>query len=380
MQYRSFGPLDWKPSALGFGAMRLPIRGDDYSQIDEPQAIRMIRYAIDHGVNYVDTAVTYHRGASEVVLGKALQDGYRQQVKLATKLTPWKVEKREDLDPFFEAQLERLQTDYVDFYLFHALREKTWGPLREMKVFDWAERLLADGRIRHLGFSFHDSFDIFQEIIQAYDDWTFCQIQYNYMDVEHQAGTRGLKYAADQGLAVVVMEPIRGGQLAADPPPQPIQELWDSAPCRRTPADWALQWVWNHPEVSLLLSGMSEMRHVRENLASAGRSGPGTLSREELDLVARVREKYRQLAPVPCTKCQYCLPCPNGVNIPRVLEIYNEAIMYNNIQMGQRAYNWVGDEEKGDVCAQCGECLDVCPQEIPITEWLEKAHQVLSNA
>jgi predicted aldo/keto reductase-like oxidoreductase len=380
MQYRTFGKLDWKPSALGFGAMRLPVIDDNPGKIDEPEATRMLRYAIDHGVNYVDTAYPYHEETSETFLGRALQDGYRQRIKLATKLPSWLVKVAEDCDRYLNEQLERLQTETIDFYLLHGLNEERWPKLRDLNVFDWAEKAMADGRIRYLGFSFHDRYEVFQEIVDASDQWTFCQIQYNYMDEEHQAGTRGLKYAADKGLAVVVMEPIRGGQLARNPP-QAIAELWDTAAPRRTPADWALQWVWNHPEVSVVLSGMSTMEQVKQNVASASQSGPGTLTADELALIARVRDKYRELCPIPCTQCRYCMPCPSGVNIPRVLEIYNEAIMYNSHQTARDAYNlWLNKEERADLCTQCAQCEEVCPQEIEIVEWLAQIHQLLDES
>jgi predicted aldo/keto reductase-like oxidoreductase len=380
MQYRTFGKLDWKPSALGFGAMRLPTIGGESAQIDEQEATRMVRYAIDHGVNYVDTAYGYHRGESEKFLSRALQDGYREKIKLATKLPMWLVKATEDFDRYLDEQLEKLQTDHIDFYLFHGLRNERWSVVKEQQLLGEAENALADGRIRHLGFSFHDEFEVFKKIIDGYDSWTMCQIQYNYMDIEHQAGTRGLQYAADKGLAVVIMEPIRGGRLAADPPPDPIMKLWKSASHQRTPAEWALQWVWNQPEVSVVLSGMSTMEHVVENVESADRSGPGTLSHEELELIARVRDTYRELAPIDCTACEYCLPCPNGVNIPRIFSIFNEAIMYNELRSARNAYKWLEAEARADVCEQCGECVELCPQGIPISDWLEKAHALLSEA
>ncbi|MGD9317608.1 MAG: aldo/keto reductase [Anaerolineae bacterium] len=377
MQYRSFGNLDWQPSALGFGAMRLPTIDDDPSQIDEPEATRMVRYAIDQGVNYVDTAYPYHRQASEPFLGRALQDGYRERVKLATKMPVWLVEGAEDFDRYLDEQLERLQTSHIDFYLLHGLGQARWPTIRDLNVFDWAEGAIADGRIRHLGFSFHDQYELFEELVDASDLWTFCQIQYNYMDIEYQAGTKGLKYAADKGLAVVIMEPIRGGRLANKIPPT-VQEIWDGASIQRTPAEWALQWVWNQPEISLLLSGMSTMEQVEQNLASAGRSGPGTLTAEELALYDRVREEYDKLCPIPCTDCKYCLPCPSGVNIPRVFEVYNDLMMYGDENRAQMVYNvFMNEDERANLCIDCGECLEKCPQMIEIPDWLAKAHEVL---
>jgi len=376
MQYRTFGSLTWKPSALGFGAMRLPVINGNAALIDEPEATRMIRYAIDHGVNYVDTAYRYHQQTSEVFLGRALQNGYRQRIKLASKLPLNLVHTTQDFYRLFYEELERLQTDYIDFYLFHGLREKSWQKVLELRLIEQAEDAIAKGLIHYLGFSFHDRFEVFKDIITGYDGWTFCQIQYNYMDEAYQAGTKGLKYAAAKGLGIVIMEPIRGGQLTINPPPD-ILKLWDTAPTKRTPAEWALQWVWNHPEVSLVLSGMSTMAQVEQNVASAENSGPGKLMPDELALIDRIRYKYRELSPIACTNCKYCLPCPSGVNIPRVFEIYNDAQMYNTLKRPRRLYSKLGDEERADKCRQCHECEELCPQEISIPDWLIKAHRTL---
>jgi predicted aldo/keto reductase-like oxidoreductase len=379
MKYRRFGKLDWQVSALGFGCMRLPVIDGEHSNIDEPEATKMLHYAIDHGVNYLDSAYGYHGGNSERFVGRALKGGYREKVKLATKLPCWKVEAAEDFDRLLNEQLEKLQTDHIDFYLLHALREESWAKVRDLGVRDWAGKAIADGRIGRIGFSFHDKYEVFQEIIDAYDGWTFCQIQHNYMDIENQAGTKGLRYAASKGLAVVIMEPILGGRLVN--PPQPIQDLWDTAARKRTPADWALQWLWNQPEVSVVLSGMSTMQQVEENVASAGLSAIGALTAEELSLVDRIRTRYQELCPVPCTKCNYCLPCPNGVNIPRNFTIYNEGVMYDKADGARRAYNqWFSEEERANLCIQCQECEEKCPQNIPISEWMPVVHAVLGES
>jgi uncharacterized protein len=377
MQYRAFGRLDWKPSALGFGAMRLPVLNHNSKQIDEPLAQKMVRWAIDQGVNYVDTAYPYHGGNSERFLGKALGNGYRDRVRLATKMPSWLIKDRSDFDRYFNEQLERLQTDHIDFYLLHGLGADRWASLRDLHVLDWAERAMSDGRIGHLGFSFHDRYEAFQEIVDAYDNWTFCQIQYNYMDVDYQAGTRGLKYAADKGLAVVVMEPIRGGQLAKAPSPS-VSALWDRAPHRRTPADWALQWVWDQPEVSLVLSGMSTMAQVRENVGSASISGAGSLTDTERGLFEAVRTAYHDLIPIPCTGCGYCQPCPSNVTIPRILALYNDAVMYDDAQGARNHYHFIDEAQRAASCVQCGECEPKCPQRLPIREWLEKANELLA--
>jgi len=379
MKYRKFGKLDCEVSALGFGAMRLPLTGNNPADVDESESIRMIRYAIDHGVNYLDTAYPYHAGRSEVVVGRALRDGYRQKVQLATKLPSWFVKETGDCDRYLNEQLERLQTDKIDFYLLHGMNKTAWPKLRDVDVLRWAEGAMADGRIGYLGFSFHDDTDVFKEIIDAYDGWTFCQIQYNYMDIDYQAGTRGLKYAADKGLAVVVMEPVRGGRLAQ--PPESVARLWAGADNQRSPVEWALQWVWNQPEVSVVLSGMSTMEQVVENVASADRSGSGILTTDELAIIDQVREAYLSLIPVSCTGCGYCMPCPNGVDIPRIFALYNDAVIYNDTRSPRIIYGGAQGfraEQRADQCIECGECLELCPQAIAIPEWLQKAHQLLA--
>lgn len=378
MKYRRFGRLNWQVSALGFGCMRLPTKSSEPTDIDEPEAKRMIRYAIDQGLNYVDTAYPYHGGESEKVVGRVLRDGYRDRVRLATKLPCWLVETAADFDKYLNEQLHKLQTEHVDFYLLHSLNKGSWPKVRDLGVLPWAEKAIADGRIGHLGFSFHDEYAVFQEIVDAYDGWSFCQIQYNYIDIANQAGTKGLQYAASRGLAVVIMEPLLGGRLVK--PPAPVQALWDSAKTKRTPAEWALQWVWDQPEVSVVLSGMSTKQQVQENLASAGRSGVGVLTAEDQAIVAKVREKYAELCPIPCTKCGYCMPCPNGVDIPRVFGVFNEGSIYNSVESARFEYShWVPEAARADKCIQCRQCEELCPQHILISEWMERVDEVLAK-
>jgi len=354
MKQRKFGKLDWKVSALGFGAMRLPIVGNDAAKINEPEAIRMIRYAFDNGVNYIDTAYVYHRGTSEVLVGKALQDGYRKKVKLATKMPTWLVKSQEDMDKYLDEQLTRLNTEYVDFYLLHGLDNERWSKLTDLKVLDWLEKKKEEGKIKHLGFSFHDEYASFKRIIDSYDRWTLCQIHYNYVDSHYQAGMRGLKYAASKGLAVVIMEPIAGGRLAIKPP-QEIQAIWDKAEKRRTPAEWALQWLWNQPQVSVVLSGMSTMEQVIQNVRSANRSGPSSLAEKDLRLINLVARKYKQYGYVGCTGCGYCQPCPEGVNIPKIISLYNEYFMKDrNDEIKKKYWEHITPESQAKRCARCG--------------------------
>jgi predicted aldo/keto reductase-like oxidoreductase len=374
--------------------MRLPTTGEGVfvpelkgtvAVIDESTSMEMLSYAIEHGLNYLDTGYPYHGGACEPFIGRFLDEyGYRDRVKVATKQPVWLVERHEDFDRLLNTQIERLRTDHIDFYLLHGLRRAWWRQVYDLGVLKWAEGAKADGRIRHLGFSFHDTADALVEILEAYDGWELCQIQYNFIDVdqEHnmQAGTEGLEVAASKGLAIVVMEPLRGGRLATAPPS--VQALWDRSPVKRTPAEWALRWVWNHPEVSVVLSGMTTLQDVKENLATADVATPNSMTEEELALVSQAREEYRSLCPIPCTKCYYCMPCTNGVNIPGNFALYNTARMYNTLESERTAYERrMGHEEDSQAsrCVQCGQCEEVCPQHIEIISWLERVHEVLGE-
>ncbi|MGA9189759.1 MAG: aldo/keto reductase [Methanosarcina sp.] len=334
MLYRKILKNGDELSILGFGCMRLPVKED--GTIDEERATQQVRYAIDHGVNYIDTAWPYHMGESEPFLGRALAVGYREKVKLATKLPSWLVESREDMDKFLNAQLERLNTDHIDYYLIHGLAGEVWDKLEPLGVTDFLDKAKADGRITNAGFSFHGPIEDFKRIVDAYP-WTFCQIQYNFMDEKHQAGTEGLEYAASKGLGIIVMEPLLGGNLASPVPPE-VEEIWDEAEVKRTPAEWAFRWVWNHPEVTVVLSGMNEESQVEENLKIADEAYPDSLTEAEVQLVSRVEQKYRQLMKIGCTGCQYCMHCPSGVNIPECFSIYNNLHMFGNVDGAKFTY------------------------------------------
>jgi hypothetical protein len=360
--------------------MRLPTNDKVGSSVnvDEKEAIAMIRYAIDQGVNYVDTAYPYHGGNGEIVVGRTLRDGYREKVRLATKSPVWALRKAEDFDTYLNEQLKKLQTDHIDFYLLHGLDKQRWTNILNLNVLQKAESAIKDGRIRNLGFSFHDKYETFKEIIDGYSGWTLCQIQYNYMDANNQAGTKGLKYAASKGLAVVVMEPIRGGRLSN--PPKDIQEIFGGYEKRRTPSHWALQWVWNQPEVSVALSGMSTMKQVEENIHSASASAPNSLGPRELKVIERAQKAFRGRTAIPCTKCGYCMPCENGINIPTNFEMYNDAIIYDDPGTARMRYNrFMTEKERANACKQCKKCEEKCPQKIPISELMPKVHALLGE-
>lgn len=376
MQYRTLGKTPLEVSALGFGTMRLPVIESEDNKVNEPLAIEMIRYAIDHGVNYADSAWPYHGGNSERVLGKALADGYREKVVLATKLPVWDVNSIEDCDRFLNEQLERLRTDRIDCYLFHCLTADRWPKMRDLGVHEWMLQARAGGRIGEIGFSFHDKLDVFKEIVDAFD-WALCQIQYNFVNEDVQAGTEGLEYAAAAGLGVVIMEPLFGGTLVTAP--DEIQAIWTEAG-RDNCVDAALQWLWNKPQVSLVLSGMSTAEQVVRNVASADVSGVGSMSEADEALIARVQEAYRAFAPVPCTKCGYCMPCPNGVDIPGVFELYNNGVVFkgSSLQLCKNLYKMIPEEARAHKCLACGDCEEKCPQKIAISEEMPKVHEGLS--
>jgi len=378
MLYRKMGKTADQVSILGFGCMRLPQKKGrpGSGKIDEERATRQVRYAIDQGINYIDTAIPYHLGASQPFLGRALKDGYREKIRLATKLPPFWVKSRGDMDRLLSTQLDALNTDHIDYYLIHGLSGLTWQKMVRLGVLDLLEKVRRDGRVINAGFSFHGDRGAFREIVDAYD-WGFCQIQYNYRDEENQAGTEGLKYAATKGLGVVIMEPLRGGNLAGKV--LAVQAIWDEADIKRSPAEWALRWVWNHPEVTVVLSGMNDEKHIEENLRIANEALPGSLTEKELALISRAEKTYRQLMKAGCTGCRYCMPCPSGVDIPLCFEFYNMLHLFGDpywarmqylLQCSLGVFPSVAPSY-ASLCKDCGKCAERCPQHLPIPDMLK---------
>lgn len=357
-------------SILGYGAMRLP---GSRTKIDFEEAKKQLVYCIENGINYLDTAWPYHNGESEIFLGKVLsENGLRDKVFLADKLPPWVINNPEDMDAILAKQLSKLQTSHIDYYLVHSLDFASWERMKSLKIESFLKRIKESGLVSNVGFSFHGPREDFNRIVDDFE-WGFCQIQYNILDEQNQAGKAGLEYASERGLGVIVMEPLRGGNLAAKMP-EKAAEIYNSAALQRTNVEWALRWVWNHPEVLCVLSGMNNMDHIRENLKISNDALPSSLSGDELGIVRRVSDSYRKAMKVNCTGCQYCMPCPFGVNIPGCFEHYNSYEMFGNKFMTKAFYHvqlgGIVSEGKNlaSLCTACGKCLSHCPQCIDIPQ------------
>ena len=362
MKYRKFGNLGFEVSALGFGTMRFPLTpgstGD--ADVDEQQAIDMMRKAIDGGVNYIDTAYIYHSGNSEKVIAKALRDGYREKVRLADKSPVWMIKSPDDFDRLLKTQLERLETEYIDLYMLHSITRDSWQDILRFGLLEKMEQKKAQGVIGHIGFSFHDDYDVFVKTLDGYDKWEYCMLQMNYAGLEHQATLKGLQLAASRGLGIIVMEPLLGGKLV-NLPPAAAAELSGE----KSPAEWALDYLWGLPEVGVVVSGMSSEEQVAQNLEYAARSSVGMLSDSEIAMLMRVAEKYRDNTLIPCTECGYCLPCPAGIRIPSILEAYNRRF---TLGFEHALNKYQESQVSAKECTACGECEQNCPQHIKVSE------------
>lgn len=366
-------------SILGFGCMRFPTKG---TGIDEARSIAMIQDAIEKGVNYFDTAYFYHGGKSEALLGDALSGGYREKVKIATKLPPFMVNKLDGAKKIFDTQCNKLKTDYIDYYLLHMLTDKnTFDRMVSIGVMEWLEQLKREGTIRNIGFSFHGGKSDFEQILMAYP-WDFCQIQYNYLDENNQATKSGLQLAYSKGIPVVVMEPLRGGKLVNSLPGQVLDEF-KHFDAKRTPAEWALRWIWNHPEVTVILSGMSDETQLAENIRIAGDASANAFSEEDVKLFERVKKIMLEKTKVPCTACGYCMPCPFGVNIPGCFSAYNDKYLLNTKGNRWKYMQTIGVMSKqpafASLCTECGKCEKHCPQNIKIRKELKQVKKELEG-
>jgi predicted aldo/keto reductase-like oxidoreductase len=390
MQYRNYGKAGYQVSALGLGCMRLPRQSgsDGEAGVDREKAFELIRYAADHGVNYFDTAYGYHGRTSEEDLGEALAGGRREGVKIATK-QPYGVmadlksggggDIRSNARRNLENTLRKLRTGYIDVYLIHNIGAATWEDIKREKIIDEYEKFRAEGLIRAIGFSYHGKLPCFKEVLGFYD-WGMCQIQQNFLDVEHEATEEGIRLAGKKGCALVVMEPLRGGSLAT--PPARIQAIYDENPVKRSAVDWAFRHLLDYPEVSTILSGMTTLDQLKENIELFSRPDAvsGCLGAGDHAMLGRVKAAYESVTSVPCTACEYCLPCPQGVQIPAVFARYNEGMMFENFAQPSRSYMFLTRQQKdASRCASCGACEPKCPQHIKIIAGLKTAHAALAG-
>ncbi|MBH1941796.1 aldo/keto reductase [Mobilitalea sibirica] len=380
MQYIDFGKSNRQISRFGMGCMRFPrTKAEDGSEIiDEKEAIKMIRYAIDHGVNYMDTAYSYP--GSEVVLGKALKDGYREKVMIETKSPSWAINCPEDFQKFFDEEIERLQVDYIDTYLFHCLDRSNWEKVKKNGGFEFMEKLKKEGKIKNIGFSFHADYELFTEIVDAYS-WDTCLIQLNILDQNHQAGLKGLKYAADRGISVVIMEPLKGGMIGTKVPEE-VDQLLDNYDDKRSLVEWAFRWLYHYKEAKVILSGVSNMQQLEDNLRIFSKAESGVMSEKDMELITGIQDIYRRKVKVGCTGCGYCMPCPSDVNIPEIFKIYNDSQLTDWSEFGKTFYHLIASTSGKDAsnCTACRLCESHCPQNIQIADVLKEAHLAFTQS
>lgn len=369
MEYTNLGKTGLRVSRFGLGCMRLPQ--------EEGEAIKIVRQAIDQGVNYLDTAYMYKN--NEVLVGKALQGGYRQKTFLATKSPIWHVEKHEDFERLLDEELVRLGTDYIDVYLLHNLNPHHWEVVKRHDGLTFLDKMVQKGKIRHKGFSIHSTFPAFKEIIDSFD-WEMAQIQMNILDEHQQVTIEALPYAAAKGVPLVIMEPLRGGTLLANTPPE-VLELINNFPIKRSLAEWCFRWLYNKPEISIILSGVNTIEQLQDNLAIFENSAAGLMSAEEQELISAIQKIFENQKAISCTGCKYCLPCPQGVNIPKVFNMFNrhQTAKPHNVQKIAYRCEMIFNKNSGDYCVACGQCEEKCPQKLPIIDLLKTAHEELAE-
>lgn len=372
MQYVPFGAHGFPVSRLGFGTMRLPTQKEDgQEKINRPEAIALLRRGIDRGITYVDTAYGYHNGESEIVTGLALKEGYREKVTLTTKLPPWVLKEEKDMNRVLDEQLKKLDVPYVDFYILHAMNRDSFAKLQSFHYQDFLCQALKDGRIRHTGFSFHDDYKTFMQILDDWDQWGMAQIQFNYLDDDKQATEAGLKEAGKRGVPIVVMEPLRGGALA-NPPANVAKKIAENKK-RRGAVEWAFAYIADYPQVAAILSGMSSQEQLDDNLRIFDTLTVGGMTEEDKRFIHSLKEAYLSRMPVGCTGCAYCQPCPQDVRIPRIFGAYNESKMFDRPGQFTRAYADMAEKRQdASRCVRCGHCESVCPQQLPIMDWLQR--------
>lgn len=383
MLYNKLGKTNLEVSRLGFGTMRLPTTGSN-DEIIESEASEMLTYGIENGINIIDTAYPYHSktldgsGESETFVGEFLKENnYREDILLSTKSPSWAIEKKEDFDFYLDEQLKKLQTDYIDIYLLHSLTVPDWEKVKGLDVLDFLDDCLTTGKVKHVGFSSHIEVDYLIEIIDEYPKWEVVMTQMNYLDEYYQSGVMGLDYLKETNIGSMIMEPLRGGRLVQNIPKE-VQTLWDSADVKRTPVEWALQYLWNRDDVDCVLSGMTSLNQVKENIEIANKIDE--ISENDQELIREVARTYRTFLGNNCTRCGYCMPCPHGVDIINCLSEYNIAHMLNNPKASAMQYfSLIDDDSRADSCVQCMECIPFCTQMLDIPEELVKVHEYFGS-
>ena len=370
MQYRYFTKDKLKVSLLGLGCMRFPIIDKDPTKIDREKAFRILDYALENGINYFDTAYPYHGGKSEGLVGDFFEKIDRKKYFLATKNPVWLVKDHGDFMKYLDEQLVNLKTNYIDFYLLHSLSKGTFDKIKDLEFIKFIEEAKKSKKINYIGFSFHDDYEVFEEIIDSYP-WDFCQIQLNYIDRDYQAGLKGLRYAESKGIDVVIMEPLKGGKLASAP--EEIVQIWDRSKIKRSSPEWALKYLYSLSGISTVLSGMSTLDQIKENIELTNKAD--LLEKEDFDLIDRAEKIYKSRIKVGCTSCNYCMPCPSGVRIPNVFELYNNKSVYGTTYESRKSYkNLIDGKEDASSCIECGLCEEACPQNLSIISLLKDAH------
>lgn len=381
MKYRNFGKTGYQVSLLGMGCMRLPFidENDGGKGVNREKAYEMIRYAVDHGINYFDTALGYHGQTSEEVLGEALEGGMREKVKIATKQPFWVMHKQSDIRQNLENTLKKLRSSYVDFYLVHCITQDSWPDIQKRDILKEFEKFKSEGLIRHIGFSYHGQYPAFEEIVSGYP-WEMCLIQQNLLDTNNEVTEQGIYAAHKNGVAVSIMEPLRGGGLCHAP--RPVAELYDNFPKKRSATEWAVRHLANYGEVETIVSGMSNMDQLKDNIAlfSQDDMEPNCLSADEKALLVKARDAYNSIVTIPCTVCNYCMPCPHNVDISGTFSRYNDGNRFEHFDQAKRSYMFTRRGGRGvEKCTGCGECSPKCPQGINIPKELQVAHRALDG-